>query len=135
MGRLAMDTVYVIGNRMRQMRQARCVTQTVWASVLGVSQNTYSQKETGRSTFSVEEVQSLCRVAEVDPRYILGEMTWAAADGRHQNEPLDELLRLVNGLGESEVRELLQLVRFRAEPVVGPGTEKPAFEPQPEGAV
>ena len=67
---------------MRRMREYRRATQVQWSKHLDCAQNSYSQKEAGLSTFFLDEVQRLCRIAEIDVRYAMGEMALEAADLR-----------------------------------------------------
>ena len=57
--------------KLKEFREDRDLLQKDIASVLGVSQNTYSQYETGRRSIPVELLIKLCISFQVSADYLL----------------------------------------------------------------
>ena len=62
----------MIFERIRNIREDRDITQKKVAEYLNVSQNTYSQYETGKIALSAETAVKLARFYGVSTDYLLG---------------------------------------------------------------
>ena len=62
----------MVFQRLRDLREDRDLTQKEIAAILNVSQNTYSQYETGKITLTAEVLLTLSEFYGVSTDYILG---------------------------------------------------------------
>ena len=60
-----------IGKRIREARRSRGMTQVLLAEAAGISASHMGDIETGRSSFSVEVLQKICRALHVSADSIL----------------------------------------------------------------
>ena len=60
-----------IGKRIREVRRSRSMTQVQLAEAAGISASHMGDIETGRSSFSVEVLQKICRALHVSADSIL----------------------------------------------------------------
>jgi transcriptional regulator with XRE-family HTH domain len=57
--------------RLRTLREEKNLTQEYMAAELGISQNTYSQLETGKAAIKVQMLLEIARILDVDPGTLL----------------------------------------------------------------
>ena len=62
----------MVFQRLRDLREDRDLTQKEIAAILNVSQNTYSQYETGKITLTAEVLLTLSEFYGVSTDYLLG---------------------------------------------------------------
>ena len=58
--------------RLKELRIDHDKNQTEIAQIIGVRQNYYSQQESGKKPFRVEQIIKLCKYYQVSADYILG---------------------------------------------------------------
>lgn len=61
-----------LGQKIRQLRKERGLTQTQLAEILSTSQDTVSLWEVGKSLPDANNIIALCRYFEVSADYLLG---------------------------------------------------------------
>lgn len=61
-----------LGEKIRQLRKERKLSQTQLAEILSTSQDTVSLWEIGKSVPDVNTIISMCRYFEVSADYLLG---------------------------------------------------------------
>ena len=59
--------------RIKEIRLSKGYHQRDIACILGISQNTYSDKETGKTNFTVSEIKMLRKMFNVTYEELLGE--------------------------------------------------------------
>jgi transcriptional regulator with XRE-family HTH domain len=57
--------------RLKTLREERNLTQEYMAAELGISQNNYSQIETGKAAIKVQMLLEIARILDVDPSTLL----------------------------------------------------------------
>ena len=70
-----------IGKRIREVRRSRGMTQVQLAEAAGISASHMGDIETGRSSFSVEVLQKICRALHVSADSILLTAMWEHLEG------------------------------------------------------
>lgn len=68
--RVNKDLVRVMGNRIKQARKNKGMSQGEVADILGMSQPNYGVKEKGDGNFAPHDLLLLCRVLDIEPNYI-----------------------------------------------------------------
>lgn len=56
-----------IGNKIRKIRELRGYTEEYLAHRLGMSQNNFSKIELGKVTLSLERIEEIAKVLDIDP--------------------------------------------------------------------
>ena len=74
----------MVFQRLRDLREDRDLTQKEIAAILNVSQNTYSQYETGKITLTAEVLLTLSEFYGVSTDYLLGKTDHEARISPHR---------------------------------------------------
>lgn len=82
-----------IGTKIRNSRVDLDLTQKEVADYIGMNQSNYSKLERNVQEPSLEQLQKLCRLLRIDPRYLLG-----LEDCGFSTERDDELLSDIKAL-------------------------------------
>lgn len=95
-----------IKTTLREYRKEKGLSQTELADKIGVSQNTISSWETGRTEPSMRDIKALCNVLDLSVDHLSG------AKAREVGEiSYEDVLVKVRSLNLEELKELLHIVR------------------------
>ena len=67
-----MDVAKAVGERLRQARKAKGITQEAAGKALGILQTAYSRFECGVFQLSYEQLITLCQLFDCSSDYLLG---------------------------------------------------------------
>ncbi|MBY5229323.1 hypothetical protein ABH61_10840 [Bacillus paranthracis] len=88
--------MFVNGNRVKELRMEKKLTQQDLADKIGVSKSALSQIENNKTTPSRDTVSALSRVLEVTSDYILGLSEYRELDQEESSEIRKEMNVLTN---------------------------------------
>ena len=98
--RVNKDLARVIGNRVRQARINKGMSQGALAEILGMSQPNFGVKEKGDGNFAPHDLIKICRVLDVDPNHIY---FW---DSQGLDDEDEKLLKAMKKLDHGEAAML-----------------------------
>lgn len=97
----------VIGDRIRECRKEKDLTQEELAEQLSVSSNTISKIENGQQIFKIDKLSQLARVFEVTTDYLL----YGKAEGTYHEKTADNVIgQLMAEASRLSDGELLMLI-------------------------
>lgn len=67
--------MYSLGEVLRIERTRKHLNQQELAQIIGVTKETYGNKEKGKTQFTVVELMQICQKLELDPCVILGKLS------------------------------------------------------------
>lgn len=105
-----MDTPEAIGQRIRDIRRQRGITQEGLAEAVGVSRSAVAQWETGRAGQVTGNLTRVADVLSVHVAVLLGANPRGAPPSKLSGDEM-ALLRLYKEAGAKEKQELLKLAR------------------------
>lgn len=117
-GALTVDLNSVVGNRIRELRDSRGITQNELGRMIGHTDVYVSQIETGKRRIGLDLLEKIAKTLDVSPLSFFRD-TWQADDSSDQVSTLlrrtDQLQGLMDDLRAS-VRDLAAQRRRAAEP-------------------
>lgn len=119
-----MDTPEAIGERIRDIRRQRGITQEGLAEAVGVSRSAVAQWETGRAGQVTGNLTRVADVLGVHVAVLLGANPRGAPPSKLSGDEM-ALLRLYRESSAGDRQELLRVAR-RLTKASGRATEKPA---------
>ncbi|HPR63902.1 MAG TPA: helix-turn-helix transcriptional regulator [Thermoanaerobaculia bacterium] len=97
-----------IGQKIRQLRRSRHLTQVELATKIGVQQSDLSRMEKGEYRVSLDTLFKILQVFEMSMSEFFGEVVTAGASRKEQ-----KVLSAFNALSESDKDEVLEFIRFK----------------------
>lgn len=102
---------YEIGQRIRKLRKARCLSQEQLAEYVGISTTHMSHIETGNTKLSLPVLVDLARVLEVQVDTLLYDQPPIQTDAVSQ-----EISRLMEGCDARRAKVICEIVRTSLQP-------------------
>ena len=97
-----------VGQKIRQIRKAKHLTQMELASRIGVQQSDLSRMEKGEYRVSLDTLFRILQVFEMSMAEFFGEVITSDASRKEQ-----EVLAAFNMLNEDDKEEVLEFIRFK----------------------
>lgn len=96
----------VIGNRIRQAREAKGITQEVLAKAMSVSNVYISKIERGKTPINLDNLSKICDTLDATVEYLLTGASTSASDYMQH-----EIINMLRGCSPEKIRLIAQVIK------------------------